>query len=245
MGFYDVEVAAVSPLTPHLVRITFTGRELAEFADDGPDQRCKVFIPRPDGSRPIVPRGPDWYQAWQRLSDADRPTIRTYTIRQARPERCEVDVDFVLHGDLGPASAWACRAAIGDPLVIFGAYAEYNPPVDAAWQLIAGDETALPAIAAIVERLPASTVARIFIEVVDERERLDINATWLYRNSGDSLVAAIENAEFPSDVPYAWIAGESATVKAIRRHLVRDRGIPARMVEFMGYWKSGESIDPA
>ena len=241
MGFYNVEVTAVTPLTPHLARITFAGPELADFTDDGPDQRCKVFIPRPDRSRPNVPRGADWYQAWQQMPDGERPTIRTYTIRRARPERCEVDIDFVLHGDLGPASAWACRAAIGDPLVIFGAYAEYNPPANAAWQLIAGDETALPAIAAIIERLPTSIVARVFIEVDDERDRLDIDATWLYRNSGQSLAAAIEAAELPADAPYAWVAGESSAVKAIRRHLVRDRGIPAGQVEFMGYWKRGEA----
>lgn len=243
MGFFDVTVSAVRPLAKHLVRITFAGPSLAEFTDDGPDQRCKVFIPRPDGSRPAVPRGADWYPRWQAMPDDERPTIRTYTVRAARPSDCEIDIDFVLHGDSGPASAWACRAAIGDPLVIFGAYAEFDPPPYADWCLLAGDETALPAIAAILERLTVPVLA--FVEVSGPGERLDLPVRWLCRSAGESLLSAVCAAEFPAGTPYVWIAGESSAVRAIRRHLVRDREIPAEFVEFMGYWKRGSSIDPS
>jgi NADPH-dependent ferric siderophore reductase len=243
MGFFDVAVSAVRPLTSHLVRITFTGPSLAEFTDDGPDQRCKVFIPRPDGSRPSVPRGADWYPRWQAMSDDERPTIRTYTVRAARPLACELDIDFVLHGDAGPASAWAGRAAVGDPLVIFGAYAEFDPPASADWCLLAGDETALPAIAAILERTPLPVLA--FVEIGDPAEQLDLAVRWLCRSAGESLLPAVRAVEFPVGTPYAWVAGESAAVRDIRRHLVRERSIPAELVEFMGYWKRGSSIDPA
>lgn len=243
MGFFDVVVSAIRPLTPHLVRITFAGPSLAEFVDDGPDQRCKVFIPRADGSRASVPRGADWYPRWQAMPDDERPTIRTYTVRAARPFAGELDIDFVLHGDSGPASAWACRAAVGDPVVIFGAYAEFDPPIHASWHLLAGDETALPAIAAIVERITVPVLT--IVEVADPGERLDFPAQWVYRSDGGSLLSAVTAAEFRVDTPYCWVAGESGAVKAIRRHLVRERSIPAGLVEFMGYWKRGASIDPA
>jgi NADPH-dependent ferric siderophore reductase len=243
MGFFDVDVSAVRPLTEHLVRITFAGPSLADFVDDGPDQRCKVFIPRPDGSRASVPRGADWYPRWQAMPDDERPTIRTYTVRAARPFACELDIDFVLHGDAGPASAWAARAAVGDPVVIFGAYAEFFPPLSTDWILLAGDDTALPAIAAILERVTLPVLA--FVEVGDSAERLDLPVQWLCRSSGESLLSAVRALEFPSGTPYAWIAGESSAIRDIRRHLVREREIPAELVEFMGYWKRGSSIDPA
>jgi NADPH-dependent ferric siderophore reductase len=243
MGFFDVAVSVVRPLTEHLVRITFSGPTLVGFTDDGPDQRCKVFIPRPDGSRPSVPRGADWYPRWQAMPDDERPTIRTYTVRAARPSDCEIDVDFVLHGDAGPASAWACRAAVGDPLVIFGAYAEFDPPSSTDWILLAGDDTALPAIAAILERTSLPVLA--FVEVDSPAERLDLPVRWFCRSVRQSLVSAVCAAEFPAGTPYAWVAGESAAIRDIRRHLVREREIPAELVEFMGYWKRGGSIDPA
>jgi NADPH-dependent ferric siderophore reductase len=244
MAFHDVEVAAVTPLTPHLTRITLAGEDLAGFTDDGPDQRFKLFLPGPDGSRPDVPRGPDWYLKWRARPNGARPTIRTYTVRRYRPERREIDLDVVLHGDSGPASAWAGRAAVGDQVVIFGAYSEYHPTPESDWQLIAGDETALPAISAILERLPFGVPAMAFVEVGDERDELSLPVQWVHRSAGESLLEAVRAATLLPGVPYAWVAGESAAVKAIRRYLVSDLDIPADSVEFMGYWKRGAPIDP-
>jgi NADPH-dependent ferric siderophore reductase len=247
MAFHEVEVTAVARLTPHLCRITFGGEDLAAFIDDGPDQRFKLFLPRPDGTMPDVPRGPEWYTAWRALPDALRPTIRTYTVRSHRPELREVDVDIVLHGDSGPGSAWASRASVGDRVVIFGVYSEYHPVPEADWQLIAGDQAALPAIGAILERLPAEVPVLAMVEVPDALEEIALArpVRWVHRARGESLLTAIRSADFRPGIPYAWVAGESGAVKSIRRHLVNERNMPKESVEFMGYWRLGESIDPA
>src|SRR5690348_7574023 len=93
MTMYQVEVTAIAELHSHLRRITFTAAELAEFVDDGPDQRCKFFLPRAGQNRPLVPTGPDWYPIWQAMSPDVRPIMRTYTIRNHRRDCAEIDID--------------------------------------------------------------------------------------------------------------------------------------------------------
>lgn len=255
MDHYDVRVRRVRRLSPRMVRITFGGAELAAFADDGHDQRIKLFLPGPGQDAPDVPRGPDWFGRWRARPEHARPVMRTYTIRTWRPADQEIDVDFVLHGDGGPASAWAARARSGDRATIFGAYAEYDPPDGTDWQLIAGDETALPAIGAILDALPAGTAARVFVEVADEGERrplpsaADVDVTWLPRSGAPAghtavLQSALRGARFPDGRPYAWVAGESGMVTTIRRHLVREREVPADAVMFRGYWRRDGAMDP-
>ena len=254
MRLYDVHVGRVRRLSPRMARITFGGADLAHFADDGPDQRMKLFLPVPGRDAPDVPRGDDWYTRWRAMDPAVRPIMRTYTVRAARPADAELDVDFVLHGDSGPASAWAERARPGDRAAIFGAYAEHHPLPDARWHLIAGDETALPAIGAIIDGLPAGTPARVFVEVADDAERRhltvapDVDVTWVPRGGAPAgetsvLQAAIRGADMPDDDPYAWVAGEASTVRDIRRHLVRERGIAKESITFMGYWRRGGPIE--
>jgi NADPH-dependent ferric siderophore reductase len=150
MAMHHVDVAAVRDVTPGMRRITLAGPSLADFTDDGPDQRCKLFLPRPGQHRPPVAGGDGWYRQGQALPQHERPVMRTYTVRYARPHRHEIDVGIVLHGAVagGPGSAWARRATPGDRVAVFGAYAEYDPPPDTRWQVLVGDETALPAIAA-------------------------------------------------------------------------------------------------
>src|SRR3990170_3722657 len=102
--------------------------------------------------------------------------MRTYTVRDRDDDARTVTVDFVLHGDLGPASAWASRAVPGDRIAIYGPGHAYLPPDDADWICCLGDETALPAIGAIVESADERrTVA--YVEVADEAERLPLEAT--------------------------------------------------------------------
>jgi len=245
MSMHDVAVTGVRRLTSSLVRISFGGPSLADFADDGPDQRFKLLLPRPGQCRPILPDdNENWYTQWQHMPDGIRPILRTYTIRQHRPADCEVDVDFVLHGDSGPGSAWAGRAQVGDRVGIYGAHADYHPAPDAEWQLIAGDLTALPAIGAILER--TELPARTYIEVGGERDRIELpgDVTWLYHDDGDSLFDAIYTASLPEGPVYAWVAGESTAVQAIRRHLVHDRGIPRESITFTGYWRVDGPVDP-
>ncbi|TQS40003.1 siderophore-interacting protein [Cryptosporangium phraense] len=258
MGLYEVEVAAVRDVSPNMRRVTVTGPSLAGFLDDGPDQRIKLLLPRPGQDEPVLAAGTDsgeWYQSWLAQPADVRPIMRTYTLRAARPDRCEADVDLLLHGDSGPASAWAGRVRPGNRLAIVGAYAEFYPPEETDWHLLVGDETALPAIGSTLERLPSSARGSVLLEVGSRAEKayLDevgvpsgVEVTWVLREGaapGARLLDALRAASFPAGRPYAWVCGESDAVKVLRRHLVTDRGVDKDDVLFMGYWRLGASID--
>ena len=173
---FAVQVARLRRLSPSFLRVTFTGVDLDVFGGNGHDQRIKVMLPLPGRGIDDCPTDPDWYGAWRALPPERQMPIRTYTVRALRAEQREVDVDFVLHGATGPASAWAETAAVGDEVVLIGPNArfpgptggfEWHPPADASCLLVAGDETAVPAICAIVESLPAGQRARVLLEVPD------------------------------------------------------------------------------
>lgn len=213
---FAVRVTARQQLSPHFVRITFTGPDLDELAGGGADQRVKLLFPLADRRRPEVPAGTDWYGQWRALPAERRSPMRTYTVRAARPLQREVDVDLVLHGATGPASAWAETADVGDEIVVIGPNArfpgpaggvEWRPPAAARTLLLAGDETAVPAVSSIAEALPAGTGARILLEVPTEADVLDlavpadVRLTWLPRRSrhadeprGSLLSAAVAAA---------------------------------------------------
>lgn len=140
------------------------------------------MLPRPGQAEPELPAQSDdpmsWYQAYLAIPEAARPLLRSFTLRRRRPGTRLVEIDFVLHGDSGPAAAWADRAAPGQRLGMVGPSALYAPTVPFAeaaaaadWVLLAGDETALPAIATLVAALPAGVRAVAFVEVADEAER--------------------------------------------------------------------------
>ena len=201
---FAAQVSRLQRLSPSFLRVTFGGADLDEFGSNGHDQRIKVMLPLPGRGIDDCPTDADWYGAWRALPAERQMPIRTYTIRGVRPELREVDVDFVLHGATGPASAWAESAAIGDEVVLIGPNArfpgptggfEWHPPVDASCLLIAGDETAVPAICAIVESLPAGRRARILLEVPEAGDELNLAApagvevTWLPRSSGNGTAA--------------------------------------------------------
>lgn len=210
---FDVEVARVTRLCPSFVRVTFTGADLGRFADNGHDQRIKLLLPDPSGGWDHLLRDdPNWFTAWRELPAERRNPLRTYTVRAVRQDRGEVDVDMVLHGDSGPASRWATAARAGEPLVIMGPDAHYEgphggrefaPPARSHALLLAGDETAVPAIAAICEGLPADAVGEVFLEVPHPEDGWVVAApegvrvTWLARDGaahGDLLVPAVRAA---------------------------------------------------
>src|SRR4051794_18987669 len=179
---FAVHVARLRRLGPSFLRVTFTGADLDLFASRGPDQRIKVLLPLPGRGIADSPEGPDWYGTWRAQPEGRRMPIRTYPVRAARPEVREVDVDFVLHGATGPASAWAERATVGNEVVLVGPDArfvgdaggvEWHPPADATL-VVAGDETAVPAICAIVESLPPGRRARVLMEVPTAGDVLDL-----------------------------------------------------------------------
>ena len=254
---FSVHVARVEQLTPGMRRVTFTGPELDGFVNGGRDQRIKLLLPLPGQSEPLLPGGAGgWYRAWQQLPTRWRPIMRTYTVRAQRAELREVDVDVALHGGPaeGPASRWARTARPGDRIGIVGPAVpaaggvEFRLPADADRGLLAGDEAALPAVAAILDSLPAGLPAQVFLRIADpdHRQRLTTAAAatvhWI-RGDHAALTAAVVDAELPADRLYAWIAGEAAQVRALRRHLVGERGLSCRAVTFMGYWRRGRTED--
>ncbi|ACQ80543.1 FAD-binding 9 siderophore-interacting domain protein [Beutenbergia cavernae DSM 12333] len=212
---FDVRVRRLERLGHSLLRVTFAGVDLDRFADPGLDTRIKVILPLPDSRFVHLDRSSDWYATWRTLEESQRNPIRTYTTRLVRPEVGEVDIDFVLHGDGGPASAWATQASVGDEVVLLGPNAdhpgpyhglEFAPHAGATSFLVAGDETALPAVARILEDLTLTdpgSVGDAVLEVPSAGDVLDLVApdgvrvTWVVRESaphGERLVAAVQAA---------------------------------------------------
>ncbi|MEV6109003.1 siderophore-interacting protein [Streptomyces sp. NPDC051940] len=248
--FFDLTVARTARLSPSLVRITFTGEELEAFASGGYDQSLSLFLPHPGQDAPVIARGEDWFEEFRAMDPAVRAVCRSYTVRAQRPG--EADIDFVLHAEpAGPAATWAAQAKPGDRAAVLGPYEADNAgvrfrlPEDAAWVLVAADETALPAAQAILEGLPAGLPARVWLQVPRTADQVAVSTaaeaeiTWLTSGIED----AVRGAELPEGTPYAWIAGESGMVKALRRHLVNDRAVDRRAITFTGYWRRGVSED--
>jgi NADPH-dependent ferric siderophore reductase len=215
---FAVHVARVTRLSPSFLRICFTGDELAECAPLGLDQRIKVLLPLPGRGMADCPRGADWYAEWRALPEERRNPVRTYTVRAWRRHRNELDVDFVLHGSTGPASAWASRATAGDEVAVVapnalfagdpGGY-EWRPPPAAARLLLAGDETAVPAVCAIVESLPPGRPVRVLLEVPTSADVLPLPApagvevTWLPRWTPDRAVPTLRGSLLTAAVAQA------------------------------------------
>ncbi|MEU5992700.1 siderophore-interacting protein [Spirillospora sp. NPDC047418] len=248
-AFFDVHVVRSERLGPSMVRVTLGGTSLDGFATGGRDQRFKLFLPHPHQDAPVMPANSDgatWYSDWRALDPAERGIMRSYTVCDHRPG--ELDVDFALHGDgtSGAASQWASAAGAGDRVTILGPTGpdnggfDFRPPPGAP-VVIAGDLTALPAIAGNLAWLPAGTSAQVFVDVPHPEDRRDLptaadtEITWV---APGTLADTVRDAKIP-DGAYAWIAGESAVVKALRRHLVKDRGLDRRAVTFTGYWRRG------
>ncbi|HEX8865126.1 MAG TPA: siderophore-interacting protein [Lentzea sp.] len=237
-------VSEVVPLTPRMVRMTFTGDGLADVGS-WPDQQLKLLFPKPGGSA-FVSDSEDvsvWYQAYLAVPEASRPWMRSFTVRSLADG--VLTVDFVLHGDNGPASAWAGQAQPGDVIGRFGPSADYARPLGSADLLVfAGDETALPAIASLLELLPATQKFAAFVEVADPLEEQDIpGVRWVHRSAGEDLVSVVTAAAVPSSA-WVWLGGEASAVRALRRHFV-GLGVSKKDIEFSGYWRRALTQDDA
>ncbi|WP_058045034.1 siderophore-interacting protein [Streptomyces roseifaciens] len=255
--FFDLEVLRTERISPAMMRVTFGGKELRDIVTGGRDQRFKLFLPQPGQDRPVLPENLDetWFTEWRAQDPAVRAFMRTYTVRDLRQGPDEMDVDFAVHGDAnghgGPATNWAQAARPGDGVTVLAPVVEDNggvdfqPPAGTDWVLITADETALPAVAGILAWLPAGTPAKIWIEVPHPEDVQDLptdaaaEITWLVRGAAEPVLSAVRAADLPDGTPYAWLAGESGTVRGLRRHLVNDRGIDRRTVTFTGYWRRG------
>ena len=234
-----VTVTRVQQLSPRMVRVTFTGEDLQAFGWNGPAAHIKLGFPEAGQADIALPE-----------PDGPRPTMRTYTPRRFDASVPELDVDFVLHGD-GPAASWATQAQPGQALIVAGPGPNYQVDPDADWFLLAGDDTALPAIETILDALPADINARVLIEVADAQEErplasaAQINVTWLHHDGNATqadrpLEAALRASDLPRGNGRIYVGCEAAAMRRIRAHLIQERGLdPARLVT-RGYWKLGD-----
>jgi NADPH-dependent ferric siderophore reductase len=243
-------VTRVEQLTPHMVRIVVGGDQLADLgAGEFTDHYVKVQFPQP-GVR--YPEPYDMGVIRETMPRSDWPAVRTYTVRRWLPESGEMWVDFVVHGDEGLAGPWAATAKPGDPFRFAGPGGGYAPDPAADLHLLAGDESALPAIGAALEGMPAGATVTALIEVADESEiqKLDCpgdaEITWLTRDGrpiGSVLVPAVRAVPFRSDAVHAFVHGEATFVKELRGYLRRERNIPIDRLSISGYWRLGLNED--
>jgi len=196
---FAARVARIQTLSPSFRRVTFTGLDLHWFATHAKDQRVKILFPV-DGVLSELGEDGDWYGRWRALPAEQRSPFRTYTVRSVRPLEREVDIDFVWHGldeHSGPAARWLADAAAGDPVVVVGPdVRSVHSGIGMDWRpgaarevLLAGDETAAPAICGILEALPASVRAHVVIQVPTAEDATPtpasdrITVTWLARDT--------------------------------------------------------------
>jgi NADPH-dependent ferric siderophore reductase len=242
---WRVPVLRIASVTPKMTRITVGGDALATFPGGGGDQHVVLYFYDPDVTVPE----PLTLASARTVLGQVRPAMRSYTVRGHDPVRHELDFDFVLHGS-GVAATWAANARPGDPLILVGPSPAYAPDPDVPRHLLAGDETALPAISAMLAELPATAEVTVVLEVADEAEEQPLrgpagtDVRWLHRDgrppgTPDLLVPAIRGlGAFSGDV---WAAGERTVMHAVRAHLLDDLGLDRRHVRTTMYWRHGQA----
>lgn len=215
----DLQVVRVEAPSPHFRSVTLGGEALAGFISASFDDHIKVFL----GSGP-------------------EPVMRDYTPRRYDAAAGELTIEFALHGD-GPAARWAAQATPGQRLHIGGPRGSFIIPLDYDWHLLAGDETALPAITRRLEELPAGARAIAVVQVADAADRralhsaAQVHLQWVA--SADELVQAVRALELPAGDGYAWCAGEAGAMATLRRVLVQEKGHDPLALRAAAYWKRG------
>lgn len=247
-NFREIRLVSVLDLTPHLRRLTFAGEDLARFASPE-DLHVRLYLPPAGLAVPEWPRpGPDGRTLWP--DEERRPATRYYTIRSVDVAGGTLAIDFVRHADAGPGAAFAEAARPGAVLGMIGPIGRTAGP--ASWHLLAGDETALPAIARILEGFSPSARGVAFIEVAGPEEEIPLAAPagvavrWLHRNGAeaglpDRLLPAIRQSVWPDDGDvFVWVGCAFDLAKAVRRHVEKERGLSRERHLIVGYWSRSD-----
>ena len=246
----SAEVVRASWLTPSMRRVVFTG----------PDLRCLQQMPCTDHYLKILfaPHGYDYRWPFdpdglKATEPAERwPVTRTYTVRAYDAERNEMTIDFVVHGDEGLAGPWAARAVPGDRIGFYGPGGGYVPDPAADRHLLVGDEAAIPAIAAALDRLGEAARATVFLEVEGPADQLPLSAsadvlvTWVHRQGrsyGEALAEAVRQAGVPAGDVQAFVHGNAEMIRLLRRYLFTEIGFNRQRVSMSGYWRTGQTED--
>lgn len=235
-------VVSTERLTPQMVRVVVGGDDLEGLeAGAFTDHYVKVQIP-PPGATYAAPFDAEAIK--EQRPREEWPRTRSYTVRAWDAQRSLLTLDFVVHGDAGVAGPWAAAARPGDVLQLTGPGGAYTPDPDAAWHLMVGDLSVLPAIGASLQRVPHGVPVHVLVELDDEADRQeltspgDLHVTWLRADGSDTvLLAAVSALEFPPGPVHAFVHGEASSVRAVRRHLLVEREIPREALSVSGYWK--------
>jgi NADPH-dependent ferric siderophore reductase len=223
LGGEDLTGFAAGPFTDHYVKLLFRPPGAPYGADYDPEE-VRATLPR---------------ESW--------PRTRTYTVREWDAEAGELTIDFVHHGDTGLAGPWAAAARPGDVLQLLGPGGAYTPDPEADWHLLVGDACVIPAVAASLRRIRPGVPVHVVLEVEDAAEEQelhtpgDLHLTWLHRDGrageGELLLDAVRALAFPAGAVHGFVHGEAAAVRALRRHLLAERGVPREALSISGYWK--------
>ena len=257
---HTFEVVRSEQLTPHMIRLVLGGPGFDTFTpNDYTDAYVKVAIVRNDVDVSALPQ-PLTLDSFNELPEEHRPVVRTYTVRKADPERREIAIDFVVHGELGVAGPWAAAAQPGQPAYLMGPSGAYAPDPAADWHLLAGDEAGLPAISAALEAMPADACGFAYIEVSGPDDEIELIAPdgvqvrWVYRggradlvpedHAGDHapIIAAVKETPWLAGQPQVFIHGEAqAVMHNLRGYIRKERGVDAKWASISGYWRRGRT----
>ncbi len=240
-----LRVSVVERVVPNIVRVTLTGPELAGFSSSGPSDHVKVFFPDPATGILTLP---EVDAQGLRRGEEGIVISRDYTPRAIRPAELELDLDIVIHGVDGPASAWAQYAKVGDELGIGGPRGSRFVPSGIEKLLVVADETALPATGRWLELLPAEVPVTGLFHVVDESvegyfegsatPRLD--AEWITHADGHAaLEESLRSLGRIDDATFVFLAGDAELLVPLRRYLRHELFLPAEQVSASGYWRRG------
>lgn len=227
-----MQVKTLQDISRNMRRITLGGESLRDYPTDQQGGYIKLILPN---------------------AETEEASVRTYTIRYQRESACEIDVDFVLHGDEGPASKWAMEVVAGESLMVGGPGAKKMVDMTADWFFLIGDMTALPALSVNLEALPQSAKGYAVIEILHEDDKQDIAAPpgmemhWLVTHQDDAGREAVMNLvrsrPWLEGRPAVWGASEFETMRALRQYFKKERKLPTSSVYLSSYWKKGVRED--
>lgn len=258
---HTFEVVRTEQLSAHMVRVVLGGNGFDTFTpSEFTDSYVKVVFVRHNGPAVASLPQPLTLDSFACLPEEDRPVIRTLTVRRADPIARELSIDVSVHGDHGVAGPWAAEARPGDAVYLMGPNGAYAPDPAADWHLMAGDESALPAIGAALEALPADAVGKVFIEVAGPENEIALagpegmELNWIHRGgradlvgqerAGDHapLIAEVTSAQWLPGQVQVFIHGEAqAVMHNLRPYIRKERGVSAKWASISGYWRRGRT----
>jgi NADPH-dependent ferric siderophore reductase len=257
---HTFEVLRSEEVMSHMVRVVLGGSGFDTFTpSEFTDSYVKLVLVADDVDVAGLLR-PLTLDSFADLPAAKQPVVRTLTVRRADQAAREIDIDVIVHGEHGAAGQWAATAEPGQPVYLMGPSGAYAPDPAADWHLLAGDETALPAISVALEALPANAIGQVFIETAEPGDEIPLTAPdgvqvdWIYRGgradlvgedrAGDHapLIEAVKSAPWLPGQVQVFVHGEAqAVMHNLRPYIRKDREVAAKWASISGYWRRGRT----